>query len=78
MLDFNNPSACALAAARINALNIAADLVFSGSSLYDKLQSESIALYLIRIAAELAKDMEEAADRYEYERDRQEAIHHVS
>lgn len=65
MLDFNDPAACGLAAARVNALNVAADLVLSGSSLCDKLQSESVAIYLIGLAAELANDIELAADRAE-------------
>ena len=76
MLDFNNPSACGLAAARINALAVAAELVASGSSLTDRLQCESIASYLIGLAAELAIEIEEAADRAASMKRRQEGSHH--
>ncbi len=77
MLDFNNPSACGLAAARINALAVAAELVSSGDSLGNRLEQERIASYLIGLAAELATEIAEAADRAESMSRRQEGRHHA-
>jgi len=76
MLDFNNPSACGLAAARINALNTAAEVVLSGDSLGDRLEQESVASFLIGLAAELAIEISEAADRAESMLGSREVSHH--
>jgi len=76
MLDFNNPATFFDVANRIKCLNVAASLIFSGSELGNKLEQESIALCLIDLAADLASDRADAADRADLER--LEALHHVS
>ncbi len=73
MLDFRNLPAVAVAAARIRALNTAASCISSGSSPSDRLECESIADYLIQIAADIARDIEEGADRAEFQRRKESA-----
>lgn len=76
MLDLNNPVTCSLAASRINALTIAASTIWSGDGLIDRLQRESIAIYLTDLAAELANEIADAADRAESMIPVREAPHH--
>lgn len=67
MLDCRNFSALMTAASRIRALAMAASCILSGSLPADRLERESIALYLIDLAADIAREIEEGADRADYE-----------
>jgi len=73
MLDCRDFSALTTAAARIRALAVAASCISSGSSPADHLERESTALYLIDLAADIAREIEEGADRADYEA-RKEAV----
>lgn len=69
MLDYSKPSTIALAAARISALVSAASCISTGSSPTSQLECDSISQYLIELAGEIAKTIEEIADSASFVRD---------
>lgn len=74
MLDYNNPANIGLSAARIRSLTMAASCIASGDALPSRHDRDSVAQYLIDLASEIALQIEEAADRGEYERFQRENV----
>jgi len=72
MLDYNDPANIGLNAARIRALTRAASCIAEGDALPSRHDRDSVAQYLIDLASDIALQIEEAADRGEYERSQRE------